>query len=191
MHYVNILWIKFVNQPNGEGGEVKMDGNTLTIIIVGSLFILFSGIGLLLILLQQNSKKKAAKSLSWPEVTGTIIKSEVAVGESVFGGDDDQGQSQPMYSPEVSYTYQVGETLYTSNRISFAGKTSYSKPDKAEAVTRQFPEGSKVAVFYDPDKEDVAVLERSAKGSGVLLTAGIIFMSIGVITMIVGILILI
>ena len=168
-----------------------MDGNTLTIIIVGFLFILFSGIGLLLIILQQKNKKNAERSLTWPETEGTIIKSVVVVGESVLGGDDDQGQSQPMYSAKVTYNYQVGNMLYTSERISFAGKTSYSKPDKAEMVTRKYPEGSKVRVFYDPDKNEMAVLERSSKGSGFMLTAGVIFMSIGLITLIVGILILV
>lgn len=167
-----------------------MEANTLGLILSISFFILFSGIGILLILLQQKNKRKAERSLYWPETKGTIIKSEVVVGESVFGGDDDDGQSQPMYSAEVNYTYQVDDMIYTSERISFAGKSSYSKPDKAEAVTRQYPEGSIVSVFYDPEKREVAVLERTAKGSGVLLAAGIIFLIIGLISLIVGIIIL-
>lgn len=169
-----------------------MNVNTLGLVLITAFVVLFSGIGIILILLHQRNKKKAHESLSWPETTGTIIKSKVAVGESVFSsGDDDGGQSQPMYSAEITYNYQVGDMLYTSERISFAGKTSYSKPDKAEAVTRQYPEGSTVRVFYDPEKREVAVLERSAKGSGALLVAGIIFLSIGLISLIVGVIILI
>ena len=166
-----------------------MNANTLGLILMVSFVILFSGIGILLIFLHQKNKRKAEKSLAWPETKGTVIKSEVVVGESVFGGDDD-GQSQPMYSAEISYTYQVDEMLYTSDRISFAGKSSYSKSDKAEAFTKQYPEGSTVRVFYDPEKREVAVLERSAKGSEVLLIAGIVFLSIGVISLIVGLVIL-
>lgn len=168
-----------------------MNANTLGLILVISFVVLFSGIGIVLILLHQRNKKKAHESLSWPETKGTIIKSKVVVGESVFSsGDDDDGQSQPMYSAEITYHYQVGDMLYTSERISFAGKTSYSKPEKAEAITKQYPEGSIVSVFYDPDKSEIAVLERSAKGSGALIVAGIVFLSIGLITLIVGILIL-
>ena len=166
-----------------------MEGNTLAVILIVSFFILFSGIGILLILMHQKNKRKAEKSLSWPETKGTIIKSEVVLGESVFSNDD-EGESQPMHSAEVSYTYQVEDTLYTSDRISFATKSSYSRPDKAEAVTKLYPEGSQVTVYYDPDHHDIAVLERSAKGSGALLAAGIVFLSIGLITVIVGILIL-
>ena len=151
---------------------------------------IFSGIGILLIVLHQKNKKKAEKSLSWPETGGTVIKSEVVTGESVFSSDDD-GESQPMYSAEINYTYQVDDMLYTSNRISFAGKASYSRPDKAEAILERYPEGSSVTVFYNPDQHDLAVLERSAKGSGALFAAGIVFLGIGVITLIVGILILI
>ncbi len=102
-----------------------METNTLTILLTVSFFILFSGIGVLLILLQQKNKKKAKKSLSWLETKGTIIKSEVVVGESVFGGDDD-GQSHTIYSAVVDYTYQVDDMVFTSERRSFAGKTSYS-----------------------------------------------------------------
>ncbi len=167
-----------------------MDANTLTIILTISFFVLFSGIGILLIFLYRRSKKKALNSMSWPETKGTVIKSEVAVGDSVFGGDDDEGGSQPMYSAEISYTYQVGDTLHTSDRISFAVKSSNSKPDKAKAVTERYPEGSEVNVFYNPDQHEVAVLERSAKGSGVLNVMGIIFLSIGVISLIVGVIIL-
>ena len=166
-----------------------MNANNLGLILMVSFVILFSGIGILLIFFHQKNKRKAEKSLAWPETKGTVIKSEVVVGESVFGGDDD-GQSQPMYSAEVNYTYQVDDMVFTSERVSFAGKTSYSKPDKAEAVTRQYPEGSTIRVFYDPEKREVAVLERSAKGSGMLLVAGIVFLSIGLISLIVGLIIL-
>lgn len=168
-----------------------MTTSTLGLILMILFVVLFSGIGILLIVLHQRNKKKAHESLSWPETRGTIIKSKVVIGESVFSsGDDDDGQSQPMYSAEITYNYQVGDMLYTSERISFAGKTSYSKPDKAEAIIRQYPEGSSVSVFYDPNKREVAVLERSAKGSGALLAAGIIFLSIGLIILVVGILIM-
>jgi hypothetical protein len=167
----------------------KMEASTLSIILIVSLVVLFSGVGILLILLHQRNKKKAKRSLSWPETKGTVIKSEVVVEESVFGSDE-QGQSQPMYTADISYTYQVDDMLYTSDRISFAGKTSYSKPDKAEMIVAKYPDGSNVSVFYDQSNPKEAILERSAKGSGVLLVAGVIFLVIGLISLVVGIVLL-
>lgn len=167
-----------------------MATNTLTVVIILSLTVLFSGIGLLLLLLYLRSKRKASRSLSWPETKGRVVKSTIEVQSDVFSSDDSQGGGQPMYAADISYTYQVGGMMYTSNRISFAGKSSYSKPDKAEAVIAQYPEGASVAVFYNPEKHQEAVLERTAKGSGVFLGAGIAFLSIGLIALVVGIIIL-
>lgn len=166
-----------------------MSANTLGLILVVSFVFLFSGIGFVLILLYQRKKKKATVSMSWPETKGTVIKSEVSVGESVFGSDD-EGQSQPMYSALVSYTYQVENTLYTSDRISFGGKSSYSKPDKVKMVLGHYPEGKSVSVFYDPKKPEEAVLARSAEGSGVILVAGISFLVIGLLTLVIGVILL-
>ena len=166
-----------------------MDSNTFAVVLVISLTVLFCGIGIVLLLISRRNKKKATESLNWPETTGRVIKSMIDIGHDVLGSEDSQGESQPMYSAAVSYTYQVGDMLYTSDRISFAGKSSYSKPDKAEVVTAKYPEGSTVSVFYNPDKHQEAVLERTAKGSGIFLGAGIAFLSIGVITLIVGIII--
>lgn len=167
-----------------------MAANTLTIGLIITFVVLFSGIGILLILVHLRNKKKAVESMSWSETTGTVKKSSVEVGESVFGSDDAQDESQPMYSPEISYTYRVGDMVYTSDRISFAGKSSYSKPEKAEAMIADYPVGATVSVFYNPEKHELAVLNRSAKGSGILLAVGIGFLVIGVISLIVGIVII-
>jgi len=43
-----------------------------------------------------------------------------------------------------------------------------------------------VTEFYNPTKSEGAVLERSAKGSAVLLIAGIVFLVVGLISLVVG-----
>jgi len=163
-----------------------MEANTLGKILMVFFVVLFSGIGFFLIFLYRRHKKKAKASMSWRETKGTVIKSEVAVEESVFGSDDDQGQSQPMYSAEITYTYLINDVLYTSDRISFAGKSSYSKPEKVEMFIAKYPDGSGVSVFYNPNEPKEAVLERSAEGSVVLLVAGIVFIVVGLISLVVG-----
>jgi hypothetical protein len=167
-----------------------MNANTLTIIIVASITILFSGIGILLIMIYQRNKKKASASLSWPETKGTVIKSKIKEESSVFSDDEGEESSQPMYSADISYNYLVDGMLYTSDQVSFAGKSSYSKREKVEEILAGFPEGASVSVFYKPDNPQESVLQRTAKGSGALLGAGIVFLSIGILTLIVGIIIL-
>lgn len=168
-----------------------MNTNTITIIIISLVILLFIGIGVLLIVLYKRGKKKAIQSLTWPETTGTIIQSRVATEYSTMGGDDDEhAGGQPMYFADVQYTYRVEEMLYISERLSFGGKRQYSNPQKAEEEAARYPEGSTVAVFYDPEKHKSSVLERSAKGSGAFLAAGIVFLGIGFITFIAGLIIL-
>lgn len=167
-----------------------MDSNTLAVVLVLFLSVLFAGIGGLLIFLYRRNRKKASESLSWSETTGTVVKSSIRVEDSVFSSDDNQGESQPMYSADINYTYQVGSMLHTSDRLSFSGKSSYSKREKAEEFTSRYPEGSRPPVFYNPNKPHEAVLDRSAKGSCIFFWAGTAFLSIGVIALIVGIFVL-
>ena len=168
-----------------------MESNTLAVVLVVVLSFLFAGIGGLLIFLYRRNKKKATESLAWSETTGTVVKSVVRVEESVFGSDDSQGESQPMYSADISYTYQIGGMLHTSERISFSGKSSYSKREKAEEITAQYSEGSRPSVFYNPNNHHEAVLERSAKGSRIFLWAGMAFLAVALITIVVGFFVLI
>lgn len=167
-----------------------MDTNTLAFIIVAGLAVLFLGIGILLIFLYRRNQKKASESLTWPETTGTIINAKIRVEDSVFDNDEFQNGSQQMYSADISYTYQADGILYTSERISFAGKSSYSKRQKAEEIIARYPVNSTVSVFFNPQKHEEAVLDRSAKGSGVLMGAGIAFLSIGLIALVLGIILL-
>jgi hypothetical protein len=152
---------------------------------------IFCGLGIALLLIFRRNKRKATASFTWPETQGTVIKSTIDIGHDALGSDDSQGESQPMYSASVNYTYQVGDILYTSDRISFAGKSSYSKPDKAEALISKYPEGINNAVFYNPQKHEESVLERTSKGSGVFLIAGIAFFIIGLIALVIGSILLI
>jgi hypothetical protein len=163
-----------------------MNTNTLTLLIVVGLAVLFIGIGLLLIFLYRRNQKRASESLLWPETSGTVVHSAVSAEVSVFDNDEIQNQRQQMYSADIRYTYLIDGVEYTTKRISFAGKSSYSKQQRAEEIIAKYPQGASVRVFYNPEKNQESVLERTANGSGVLLGAGVAFLLVGVITLIVG-----
>ena len=92
---------------------------TATFLIVGFLAVLFITIGIVLIILHRRNKRKAEESMSWLETTGTVNESKVVQGSNVLMSNDEDGESTPVFFPEISYTYQVAGLEYTSKRLVF------------------------------------------------------------------------
>jgi hypothetical protein len=164
--------------------------STITILIVVFLSVLFIAIGIGLIFLHRRNKRKTEESLSWPATIGTVSESTVKQGSSVLMSSDENGESSPVYTAEVSYSYQVGGVEYTSKRVTFGGSKSYSKRESAEKEAALYPVGTQLTVYYNPKNPKEAVLDRTAKGSNMVLGMGIMFIIIGLITMSVGVLVL-
>jgi hypothetical protein len=158
---------------------------TSAFLIAGFLALLFITIGVVLIILHRRNKRKAEESMSWLETIGTVNESKVTQGSNILMSDD-EGESTPVFLPEISYTYQVAGLEYTSKRLSFAGIKSYSKREKAEEAASHYPVGAQLPVYYDPKNPKEAVVDRSTKSSNMLLTLGIMFLIIGLATVIIG-----
>ena len=169
--------------------ETQLSG-TYTILIVGFLALLFISIGVVLIFVHRRQKRKAEASASWLEILGTVKESEVQQGTSVLMSNDEDGEGTPVFTPEISYTYQVAGLEYTSNRLSFGGKKSFSKRENAEKVTSLYPIGLKLPVYYDPKNPKEAVVDRTAKISNMVLILGIMFIFIGLVTILIGALVI-
>ena len=162
---------------------------TYTFLIVGFLAVLFITIGVVLIILHRHNKRKAEESMSWLETIGTVIESKVDQGSNVLMSDDD-GETTPVFLPEISYTYQVAGLEYTSKRLSFTGTKSFSKRENAEEAASHYPVGAQLPVYYNPKNPKEAVSDRTAKRSNMILTFGILFLIIGIATVIIGVLVL-
>jgi hypothetical protein len=163
---------------------------TSTFLIVGFLALLFITIGVVLINLHRRNKRKAEESMSWLETIGTVNESKVMQGSNVFMSDDEDGQSSPVFFPEISYTYQVAGLDYTSKRLTFAGVKSFSKRENAEKAASLYPVGAQLPVYYDPKNPKEAVLDRTAKRSNMILTFGILFIITGLATVLIGALVI-
>jgi hypothetical protein len=59
----------------------------------------------------------------------------------------------------VWYRYRVGEDVYTNWKVGFEGNTSYLRSE-VEDLAAQYPVGTKVTVFYDPDDPGQSRLRR-------------------------------
>lgn len=102
-------------------------------------------------------------SESWPEVMGLITTSRIGSSTSP-SGNNKMGSSDTDYSVQLRYTYQVDGKTYERTRLRF-GSTSHDERSDALKEQRQFPEGKKVAVYYDPEKPSRSVLVRGASGN--------------------------
>ncbi len=108
----------------------------LMLFIVG-LFFLFIG-------LQQASKGK--ESREWPHVTGEVLVSKVE-------------KYSKVYMPEIEYKYDVNDQSYRNDTINFGNSIEQSKSlSYSRNITKKFPKGERIKVYYDPESPEVSVL---------------------------------
>ncbi|HOT27176.1 MAG TPA: DUF3592 domain-containing protein [Candidatus Ozemobacteraceae bacterium] len=114
-------------------------------------------------------------ALSWPSAPGTIVKSWV--GERSEWKDDHTYQ---LYSPHVRYVYRVGTASqpYEGEEISSL-QTSSGDRKWAESVVASYAVGTRVTVYYNPDRPQEALLERGIHTWFILLFVGVALLFLG------------
>jgi hypothetical protein len=123
-------------------------------------------IGLAGVLLTAWNIKQDRASESWPLVTGKIITSRIgsSTTHSSRGGASKMSSSDTDYSVELRYIYEVEGQTYQGHRLRF-GSNSHDKRSDAQKEQRQFPEGKKVPVYYNPEKPGRSVLVRGTSSN--------------------------
>jgi len=117
--------------------------------------------------------QNARSSASWPSVQGQITDALLDYSTDADGGDS--------YSPQVTYTYAVNGRSYESQTIKF-GENSYGSKRQAQAILDRYPNGQRIAVFYDPTQPDRAVLEPGVSGgSYIVLAIGVLFVGLSLL----------
>ena len=116
----------------------------------------------------------AAASEAWPAAPGEITASEVT--HSVKQSSSSSGNKW-RYIPRVEYRYELDGTEYTNDNIQFVSVSwEFKDRFKAERVTKPFPVGNAVDVFYDPTDPGNSVLLKGSVGGppwGYIIGAGI------------------
>lgn len=111
----------------------------------------------------------ASASRAWLTASGRVLNSSLIRTQrrGTSGGGS--------YIPMIVYEYQVDGKVYRGNRYAFGSQIGTGFTGIASRVVDQYPEGSTVDVYYNPDNPAEAVLKRSAGGSwGNLLMAGVL-----------------
>ena len=114
----------------------------------------------------------AQASATWPTTVGTIIVSEIKTSTN------DDGTT---YRPLVKFSYQVNGEKWTGDEVFFGGgKISSSNYKYASKVVNKYPVKSRVTVFYNPSKPNIAVIEAGVtKKTFILFTFGSLFFIVG------------
>ncbi|MBU0468056.1 MAG: DUF3592 domain-containing protein [Candidatus Omnitrophica bacterium] len=136
--------------------------------------------GLLLLTLGLKGLTFKVEMSDWAKTEGIIISSKIN-DVSTSG----QYQINPRFVPEVAYKYFVGEQEFVSGQfanvyISYGSRNELDKKMKAIKV------GDEVEVFFNPNnpKQAFLVIEKPS------ITTVFVFLSFGVMTIILGVLVL-
>ena len=95
----------------------------------------------------------AARSYSWPHVTGRIISS-VARSKLMKGRHGEY----IVHWPDVRYEYFVGDRRFVSDRIMFTHR-GFSE-SATQRLVNEYPVDKVITVYFDPKNPESAVLER-------------------------------
>ena len=121
-----------------------------------------AAIGFAVRVMRQNAKAYRARQAqvvadqadakTWRTVAGTVLTSSVI--SRTIGPD---GNQSTLYSPLVSYQFQIGATMHTGTQLRPGDaldpthRFSSERPEEAAAIAGRYPAGAPVTVAYDPD----------------------------------------
>ena len=132
-----------------------------------------AALGLLFFLIYFLTLARAQASQGWPAIQGTIAESWIEETSTT----DDDGSIAYRYAPKVRYRYALMGKEYRGERIAFGPGKSGSRSGAGKGLAK-YPKGGSALVYYNPEKPEDAVLERSiSKG---LLVTGAVFLAIAV-----------
>jgi hypothetical protein len=97
---------------------------------------------------------------SWPSTDGTIIRSDKTISRHNF---------QKIEKVTIRYTYFAG-SRYESETVKVGGFMHVRARDQ-NALLLRYPLGKAVQVYYDPDRPQVACLEKRGLDS-ILIIGG-------------------
>lgn len=134
----------------------------IIILVAAGMFLVFSGYSI---------RQKAQESLQWKQVKGTVILSHYH--QKYF-------RRRYVYAASLSYQFKVNETWRIGSTYSFTDRdTWFYGEDAAQAFVAQYPVGSTVVVFYDPQTGE-SVLKPGVHGAN----NGLVAMALGKISFI-------
>ena len=118
---------------------------------------------------------------AWPSTTGQILTADVDEEVRRERRDNGSYRERRTYTPRITYAYTIQGIEYTGHRI--RTDDSGGDRDKAFDTINEYPVGSTVDVFYDPENPDSAVLKQGADTVAVWVFGGVggLFVVLGLV----------
>jgi uncharacterized integral membrane protein len=154
---------------------VQTNSWVLILIIFFCLVFIGIGIGMLIKLMKNFSKARLSKN--WLSTSGKIVSSELDAQTTT----DEDGYQTTTYIANIVFEYQVDKTSFKCDCINFDYGMRTSNKRKQQSIVEQYPAGSQVTVYYDPDEPEQAVLEKRVNGVFTTIMVSAVFILIGVI----------
>ena len=110
-----------------------------------------SGVGVAFIGIGTFEWTRAADSVAWPTVPGTVVESRIVETTSSH-----RGRASRSHAARIVYRYRVGDREFEASRVSF--RVQGGGRDAARATVDAFPAGGRVEVRHSPADPAVACL---------------------------------
>ncbi|MER8751902.1 DUF3592 domain-containing protein [Mesorhizobium sp. M1050] len=105
-------------------------------------------------------KSMAEQAAKWPVAAGRIDTS----GLQALRTHEGYRRRRTVFTSRIVYSYGVSGQRYSADRVIFGATVTASLPGLVGGQARQYVEGSKVDVHYDPANPGSAVLECRVRG---------------------------
>lgn len=129
----------------------------------------------------------AIESESWPVSEGVVQKSYVESSLSTTSSSsaipiqNRQTYTSVLHSEVISYQFHVDGKKYFGNKLTLSPKSQSGDSAYAQALVRQYPEGSVVKVHYRPGDPTFSVIQPGiAEGAWFLPSFGAVAFMLGI-----------
>ena len=137
--------------------------------------LVFLSIGFVLLSRAIRYRRAAAAAVQWPVAEGVVLAAEVVKRTSK---SDDEFDS---YIPKLRYAYTADGIRCEGDvvRIGLADLGYFNETQAHDHIAR-YPVGATIAVRYDPQRPQIAVLEIGQVGAARYLFAGVLLAAVGI-----------
>jgi hypothetical protein len=130
------------------------------------LALVIGGFGLAILAIVASSLREAAVMKRWPIAEGRVLSARVEeYRKSVSRGVGGARARLTLYRPVLLYEYRVTEKRFQGTRVAQSPGLDRGVPEFAQKVVERYPNGSTVAVRYNPKRPDESVLEPRVPAS--------------------------
>jgi len=126
---------------------------------------------------------KARVRARWPKAAGKLLSSSVVVHRGRSVGAGGRSRKTVSYEPVAKYSYVVDGKSYEGKAIRVEPESMLSR-SAAERRLEKLAQAPELTVLYSPDDPNIAVLDPSAPGQGILTFVGLALAAAGVFVLV-------